>query len=476
MSKKKNKRKQLTASRSPRAKKRTTAPSESSVAKEQIDERYVWEKLKLQFKEYFASHAARPIDPFVEDAIDRPSRKVANTKELSKLLNAPEQDIEMAKDNSRFLMRKPIEVSKATLELLAGGHIEIQHVVSNKKVTSALLQEFIQQYVAHSLAELKDELKEDSSEEDSILDFYKHWYPQIAGDVLKTDKLAVALSVPKTAAIFFDRVWCLDPETPKSVRFVAGAPEEFLVKGLLPFMTNLKLDLHDKLSDSDWFSEIASVFADFATAIKIEANFSPKIEQMLCVPIHRRTGLPVCAFTASKSAHDGHLGNSVHQALALAFDSIPIIDESKLVWKQVLEVRRDNEARTKIRRLVHWIEGELKSNSLEYLRDEIHLRIDDYLSASKKHGMEVSTGCLEAVMDWKAILTLLGASAATYSITDSHPLLIAEGLAGAAFLGNALLKSRRIARNLKSDLDANPVAFLCEFSRSQSSQWKGLPK
>lgn len=468
MSKKKTKRKQRPASKSPRAKKRTTAPTESAVSKEKIDEHYVSEKLKLQFKEYFASHAARPADPFVEDAIDRPSRKVANIKELSKLLKVHEQDIELAKTNSRFLTRKPIEVSKATLELLSGGHIELQHVVSNKKITNALLQEFIQQYAVHSLAELKDELKEDSSDEDSVVDFYKHWYPKIAGDVLKTDRLAVALSVPKTASIFFDRVWCLDPKTPKSVRFVTGAPEEFLVKGLLPFMTNLKLDLHDKLSDADWLVEIASVFADFETAMRIEANFSPQIEQMLCSPIHRRTGLPVCAFTASKTAHDGHLGNSVHQALALAFDSIPIIDESKLQWSQILEVRSDAEARTKIRRLVHWMEGELKGNSLEYLRDEIHLRMEDYMSASRKHGMEVSIGCIEAVMDWKAILALLGTSAATYSITDSQPLLIAEGLAGAAFLGNALLKSRSIARRLEAELNANPVAFLCEFSKLQS--------
>ena len=233
-------------------------------------------------------------------------------------------------------------------------------------------------------------------------------------------------------------------------------------------MTNLKLDLHDKLSDADWLVEIASVFADFETAIRIEANFSPQIEQMLCSPIHRRTGLPVCAFTASKTAHDGHLGNSVHQALALAFDSIPIIDESKLQWNQILEVRSDAEARTKIRRLVHWMEGELKGNSLEYLRDEIHLRMEDYMSASRKHGMEVSIGCIEAVMDWKAILALLGTSAATYSITDSQPLLIAEGLAGAAFFGNALLKSRSIARRLEAELNANPVAFLCEFSKLQS--------
>lgn len=46
-------------------------------------------------------------------------------------------------------------------------------------------------------------------------------------------------------------------------------------------MTNLKLDLHDKLSDADWLVEIASVFADFETAIRIEANFSPAVEQML---------------------------------------------------------------------------------------------------------------------------------------------------------------------------------------------------
>jgi|GEM_PF-2808912 hypothetical protein len=82
--------------------------------------------------------------------------------------------------------------------------------------------------------------------------------------------------------------------------------------------------------------------------------------------------------------------------------------------------------------------------------------------------MEVSIGCIEAVMDWKAILALLGTSAATYSITDSQPLLIAEGLAGAAFLGNALLKSRSIARRLEAELNANPVAFLCEFSKLQS--------
>jgi len=90
-----------------------------------------------------------------------------------------------------------------------------------------------------------------------------------------------------------------------------------------------------------------------------------------------------------------------------------LVDEDSLTWEQVQEFRKDTEARAKYKRLVRWIDEELKTKSPAAVQDLIAIRLDDYEWSIKKHGMKTKLGALSCVLDPKFLVaasTVVGAS------------------------------------------------------------------
>src|SRR5207244_674200 len=87
---------------------------------------------------------------------------------------------------------------------------------------------------------------------------------------------------------------------------------------------------------------------------------------------------------------DYHLGSS--QIIVAALQGLRIVNERDLSWQQIADFRNDHAAKTKLRRLRHWLDSTMMGKPLSYVRDELAIRLDDYEWALKKHGINTVTG------------------------------------------------------------------------------------
>lgn len=91
---------------------------------------------------------------------------------------------------------------------------------------------------------------------------------------------------------------------------------------------------------------------------------------------------------------------TVYEAI---ISSDQMIDESKLNWEQVLEIRRDKAEQAKLKRFRSWINSDFDNCSKEQIIEKINNTYSDYAEALKKHGVKTLTGSLATIVSEAAI-------------------------------------------------------------------------
>lgn len=142
-----------------------------------------------------------------------------------------------------------------------------------------------------------------------------------------------------------------------------------------------------------------------------------------------------------------------------ALESLDWIDEEHLTWDQVAEVRKDEESIVALKRMLHWLDAEMAGKPVSYVADEIQLRLSEYESATKKHGIRLARGAFGTFLDVKLWNTLLGTIVGG-KIEPNHGALVGF-LAGIALQGcRVAFETINLHLETKAKLDENPMAFI----------------
>jgi hypothetical protein len=138
------------------------------------------------------------------------------------------------------------------------------------------------------------------------------------------------------------------------------------------------------------------------------------------------------------------------------------VDEDSLRWEQVLEFRHDRQARTKYKRLIHWLDGSMIGKSASYIEDEIAIRLEDYEFALKKHGIKMIIGEIEGILD-PAFLAGSGLTSGTIGLL-TEPLL---GLAsqGLLFGGKVLLNVAKYLLSRDELKNSSEIAWVYDIKK-----------
>lgn len=274
------------------------------------------------------------------------------------------------------------------------------------------------------------------------------------------ESLAVSVMTPKTAALAFDRVYripALVEPIPPSVGFYGATVPEILW----------------------WAGGLLALAAEQLNipALRIGTGpGSPEAERtnlrLVCSEFPRVFGATPTIFyhAAGSQSHDFPKGS--RQVLAAAIHNIALVNEDDLNWEQVLEFRRDRQARVKYRRLVRWIDTELATQSPAVVEDLIATRLDDYEWALRKHGIRTTIGALSCLLDPKFLAATSAATAAT-SVAGGGPwaaLCAAALVVGRSALSFGAAYIDGLDERRKADYE---LAYLheinCEFGKSPAA-------
>jgi hypothetical protein len=218
---------------------------------------------------------------------------------------------------------------------------------------------------------------------------------------------------PKTAALAFDRVYripaLIDP-VPEALGFYCATLPELVFWTEALFISTLQ--------GLDWGKERVEGYLPNNLTPQQKANNEVETMRFLCSQFQGQIGVTPAIFYHSRQNMEKEFPAGASVVLQATISSIAIVDEESLQWDQVLEFRRDADVRKKYRRLVRWIDGELKTRPPREIEDLIAVRLDDYAWALKKHGIKASLGAISCLLDPKFLGATSAAVAATAVAAD----------------------------------------------------------
>jgi hypothetical protein len=212
------------------------------------------------------------------------------------------------------------------------------------------------------------------------------------------ESVGVTVLKPKTAALFFDRVWrCpgLEQILPNDVSCYGATQMEYLPALLGLVARSLEI------SDTQIVDEVKLPYASKAWGA---SSVTRAIAESL-FESHSILALPMYDSTESRDA-EYQVGHT--QVLVAAIEGLQVVDEDSLDVEQILEFRKDASAKSKFRQLRHWADKELAGKPSSFLIDAVSQRLEDYEWALKKHGILT----VSELLDPKVLLGVASTAAA----------------------------------------------------------------
>lgn len=270
----------------------------------------------------------------------------------------------------------------------------------------------------------------------------------------------------KTAALGFDRVWA-DPGVPRGISFNYRTESE-VVQATIPVLLSV-FDKDDPRSSTGEPSR--RTYRDLAVNLAVAGLFPTSYsaahgsffqERFLAEEIAATVGQHIETFLPSEETRRLLYKEGDARVVVAALRDLQIVDERALSWAQVIEFRRDKDAKRNLRRLMHWLDEDCVGRSESFVIDEIGCRLEKYESALSKHGVATKVGVLSSMLDWRVLAAAAGASQVAPSGWGAL-------LAGGVVVGNALVSVGRSSADLKEiHTEHAEVAFVHALAESTS--------
>ena len=223
----------------------------------------------------------------------------------------------------------------------------------------------------------------------------------------RQESAIVTWHYPKTAALLFDRVWVpLANQAPDDIGFFAASKEEVEIVAM-GFLGNAALEMGNFDLELRARRTLASRANKALSASERNSTIAPKVENILQRSISEvlskqlKRHIP-CHYDSEVALNAEYKHGKTELVLA-TLNNLHIVQESKLDWTQVRNLREDQESRQRYRRFVHWLDKEMAGRPVDFIKEEILERLDSYAAALQKHGIETKFGALSVLIESKEL-------------------------------------------------------------------------
>jgi hypothetical protein len=166
-------------------------------------------------------------------------------------------------------------------------------------------------------------------------------------------------------------------------------------------------------------------------------------------------GLPLDCGGGVPSGDEGPTGESI-----ISLASLDLVDAEQASWDQIVEFRRDEEARAKLRRLRLFAYEKYQGKSLEFVKDDIETKIEDYDAAVKKWGFETAQGAINMLLTSKVIGGALAGSLISTLLGSPTMAVVAAASGSLLEIGHVTVEIAKQRLALKTLMRENPVSFI----------------
>jgi len=151
--------------------------------------------------------------------------------------------------------------------------------------------------------------------------------------------------------------------------------------------------------------------------------------------------------------------NVVEPAI-LTLSNLKMIDASNVPWEQIIEFRKDPNAKAKLRKLRLFAYANYTGKSKNYIEDDIKSKIYDYENTAKKFGFDMLQATINNVLNSKLFNSVLTGSILTTLLAKEPMGLITASVGTVIELGHLTLEFKRQHYELQNLIKDNPASFI----------------
>ena len=252
--------------------------------------------------------------------------------------------------------------------------------------------------------------------------------------------IAVSTVDHKQAALYFDRIFpCTGyDEVPQEVRldyrllrdnYVKYA-DEYEVEGMSAFE-----EFEDGIKSTTWEHETLWVANDYA----FSAADALIRQSIPAVPLFYPDE-PWEDYARLFYRHPID-GITLQETVETTLMDMRIVDTKNVHWKQIVEVKQDEEALKRLRNFRLFAHENFKDKSKNYISDKLDQKFDEYEQACKKHGFDLISSSVSMLLDSKSLLGLCAIAAASIWAGNQH-------VAAFAAIGEAVIETSKLTINV----------------------------
>lgn len=150
---------------------------------------------------------------------------------------------------------------------------------------------------------------------------------------------------------------------------------------------------------------------------------------------------------------------------SLTLTGLKLIETSKITWRQILEIKKDKESISKLRRLRTFIYQSYKDKPSAFIQDDLLNRIEVYEMTAKQLGLKTTDSTFKIIFNSSSLVATTTATIATALSGAPVTIPLALGVGSAFMLGNIGLELRSHKRDLHKFKQENPVTYLAEIKQ-----------
>jgi hypothetical protein len=253
----------------------------------------------------------------------------------------------------------------------------------------------------------------------------------------KRGESAAISDIPKLAALCYDRVYgTVESEDdkdyiPDSIRFSGATETELQAKAVIDYGDAIFSWMKSELIRENMKESVDKLRKDVPVnaaiyAIKMMRDcYSNRFntdellmlfQKRIAKDFARAYEIPVVPIFQHSGISDFLYFGGEREAVWMTLHNIHIPDEKLLEWSQILEFRKDEDAKRKYRKLLYWLDKEMIGKSQSFVEESISINLEEYEIAMKKHGLKTIVATVEQALDGRIIT---GASSAVGALTLS---------------------------------------------------------
>jgi hypothetical protein len=146
--------------------------------------------------------------------------------------------------------------------------------------------------------------------------------------------------------------------------------------------------------------------------------------------------------------------------------NVKLVDASSVPWDQIVEFRKDREARNRLRRLRLFAYENYAGHGRDYIEDDILTRLSEYEETARQWGFETVLGALSVVLNSKLTASLIAGTFLSALFGQPTSVVLSAAAGAVVELGHIGVEIGRRRFALRKLIRDSPVSFV-SYSRAK---------